>query len=288
MFFLQLCPRNEHATTEYELTIVKPVTKASLRERLELCCCAGLQGPPVNDMTAHGARYECLFLLSLLFCCRCGGVFMFFAVVPGGAVIFCCRCGDAFIRLLSLQGRVYLFAVVPGGAFIVLLSSRGRVCLVAVVGGAHLVFAAVAGRVYFFCCRRGGPCSFLLSSRGACLFRRGGAVIFCCRCGDAFILLLSLQGRVYFRLLSSRGARLLFCCRRGGAFILLLSLRGRIWFFAVVAGTGVHLLTGFLGPCNDNKNETKHGFRQPTTSDMEDEPIPAISSQKGTLDKCSG
>ena len=122
-------------------------------------------------------------LLSLLFCCRCGGAF-FFAVVAG-APFFCCR----------TPGRLLFSCCRPGARFF-LLSLRGT----------------------FFCC--------------------------CCRPRERALFLLSLRGRVFFWL-SLRGRDFFW-----------LSLRGRV-FFAVVAGTGAHSLTGFLGPRNDNKNQHK-------------------------------
>ena len=110
-----------------------------------------------------------------------------------------------------------------------------------------------------------------------------GAPFFCCRCGGAFFFAVVAGARFFF-LLSSRGcvfffavvpgARFLFCCRPwgrvfafavvpGGAFFFAVVAGARFFlavvplFFAVVAGTGAHSLTGFLGPRNDNKNQHK-------------------------------
>ena len=113
---------------------------------------------------------------------------------------------------------------------VVLLSLRGRFFF--------LFLLSLRGGAFLFCCRCGGRVFF-----------------FCCRCGGAFVL-LSLRGsRFFFFLLSLRGARFFFAVVAGALF------------FAVVAGTGVHSLTGFLGPRSDNKNQhkattaKKHGFR---------------------------
>ena len=52
------------------------------------------------------------------------------------SLLFCCRCGGAFFFLLSLRGRVFFFAVVAGG----------RVCFFSVVAGGRVFFFAVVAR----------------------------------------------------------------------------------------------------------------------------------------------
>ena len=87
-------------------------------------------------------------LLSLLFCCRCGGAFF-----------FCCRCGGALF-LLSYPGAPFVFLLSSRGPRFVLLSLRGafflcccrpreRALFFAVVAGARFFLAVVAGARFF-------------------------------------------------------------------------------------------------------------------------------------------
>ena len=68
-------------------------------------------------------------------------------------------------------------------------------------------------------------------------------------------MFLSFRGHVFAFAVVPGGGSFFLAVVAGGAFLFLLSLRGAC-FLAVVAGTGVHSLIGFLGPRNDNKKTT--------------------------------
>ena len=98
-------------------------------------------------------------------------------------------------------------------------------------------------------------CFFVLSLRGHVflLSLRGHVYSLAVVAAASFSLFAVVARGACSFLLSSLPAP--FCCCRCGVAFFVLSLRGR--FFAVVAGTGVHSLTGFLGPRNDNKKQHK-------------------------------
>ena len=95
-------------------------------------------------------------------------------------------------------------------------------------------------------------------------------LLFCCR----FVVAVVAQARFFFCVSVVSGARFCFCCRPWGRlFFFGCRCGGRVSFFAVVAGgfflavvagTGVHSLTGFLGPRNDNQKK-QHNATTPKT-----------------------
>ena len=152
-----------------------------------------------------------VFLLSLLFCCRCGA--RFFAVVAGAR---------SFLR----SSRGAFFAVVAGARFVL--------SVVAVPG--VLCFAVVALPGAKKSVRRGTTPKKTRTRNDSKQKKRDPQR-------------QQKSDDIQKKNVYDGNHLVLFCCRCGGAFFVSV--------FAVVAGTGVHSLTGFLGPRNENNNNVK-------------------------------